>query len=70
MDGIVEHRNGPDGDLGTGDDDIYDSLEELDAVDFVGPVTLDRLADWATELTARGFVIAPITALADQQKLQ
>ncbi|MBT8492991.1 MAG: hypothetical protein KJO07_08025, partial [Deltaproteobacteria bacterium] len=43
VDGIVEHRNGPDGDLGTGDDDIYDSLEELDAVDFVGPVTLDRL---------------------------
>lgn len=33
------------------------------------PVTLDRLADWATELTARGFVIAPITALAGQQKL-
>ncbi len=32
------------------------------------PVTLERLADWATELTARGYVIAPITALADQQK--
>jgi polysaccharide deacetylase 2 family uncharacterized protein YibQ len=32
------------------------------------PVTLDRLADWATELTARGFVIAPISALADKQK--
>ncbi|WP_193367100.1 divergent polysaccharide deacetylase family protein [Pelagibius marinus] len=32
------------------------------------PVTLERLADWATELTARGFVIAPISALADQQK--
>lgn len=31
------------------------------------PVTLERLADWATELTARGFVIAPISALADQQ---
>ncbi len=33
------------------------------------PVTLDRLADWATELTARGFVIAPISALANQQTL-
>ena len=32
------------------------------------PVTLDRLAEWATELTGRGFVIAPISALADQQK--
>ena len=33
------------------------------------PVTLQRLSEWATELTARGFVIAPISALADQQKL-
>jgi uncharacterized protein len=32
------------------------------------PVTLNRLADWATELIGRGFVIAPISALADQQK--
>ncbi|MEO3428163.1 divergent polysaccharide deacetylase family protein [Pelagibius sp. CAU 1746] len=32
------------------------------------PVTLERLAEWATELTARGYVIAPISALADQQK--
>jgi len=31
------------------------------------PVTIERLADWATELTARGFVMAPISALADQQ---
>jgi len=33
------------------------------------PVTLDRLAEWATELTGRGFVIAPISALADHQKI-
>lgn len=32
------------------------------------PVTLDRLAEWATELTARGFVIAPISALVDRQQ--
>jgi polysaccharide deacetylase 2 family uncharacterized protein YibQ len=31
------------------------------------PVTIDRLADWATELTARGFVMAPISALAARQ---
>ncbi|NIA68287.1 hypothetical protein HBA54_06755 [Pelagibius litoralis] len=31
------------------------------------PVTLDRLAGWSTELTARGFVIAPISALIDTQ---
>lgn len=40
---IVDHRHGPDGDPGTGDDDIYDDLNELDDQDFVGPVALDRL---------------------------
>jgi hypothetical protein len=40
---IVNHVNGPDGDRGTGDDDIFDDLDELDAVDFVGPVVLDHL---------------------------
>ena len=32
------------------------------------PVTLDRLAEWTTELTSRGFAVAPISALANQQK--
>lgn len=31
------------------------------------PVTLERLAEWATEITSRGFALAPISALADQQ---
>jgi uncharacterized protein len=31
------------------------------------PVTLERLAEWATELTSRGFALAPISALADRQ---
>ena len=32
------------------------------------PVTLDRLAEWATELGTRGLVIAPISALTNLQK--
>lgn len=32
------------------------------------PVTLDRLVDWSTELTARGFAIAPISALVNRQE--
>ena len=32
------------------------------------PVTLDRLADWAAELTARGFAIAPVSAVIGLQK--
>jgi hypothetical protein len=41
---VLQHRHGADGLPGTGDDDLFDSLDELDAVPFVGPVTLDRLA--------------------------
>lgn len=40
---IVAHRNGPDGDPGTGDDDIYDDLDELDGVEFVGNLALGKL---------------------------
>ena len=32
------------------------------------PVTLQRLADWSTEITARGMVIAPISALVGRQE--
>src|SRR5688572_7068477 len=42
---IVAHRNGPDGDAGTGDDDVFDDLDELDAVDFVGNLALGRLVE-------------------------
>jgi len=40
---ILAHRNGPDGDPGTADDDIYDDLNELDGVDFVGALALGKL---------------------------
>jgi len=32
------------------------------------PVTLQRLADWSTEINARGMVIAPISALVGRQE--
>lgn len=41
--GIVAHRHGPDATPGTADDDIFDSLDELDAIKFVGKNTLDRI---------------------------
>ncbi len=40
---IVAHRNGPDGDAGTADDDVYDDLDELDGVDFVGNLALGKM---------------------------
>ncbi|MEJ7596594.1 MAG: hypothetical protein WKG01_01685 [Kofleriaceae bacterium] len=40
---IVAHRDGADGQPGTGDDDLFDDLDELDAVDFVGNLALGKL---------------------------
>src|ERR1043165_3804613 len=40
---ITKHKNGPDGDLGTGDDDNFDDLGELDGVDYVGNLALGKL---------------------------
>ncbi len=50
---IVKHRNGADTNVGTADDDLYDTLAELDAIPYVGPATLNALLDAARD---RGLV--------------
>ncbi|MCX5742685.1 MAG: hypothetical protein NT062_09335 [Proteobacteria bacterium] len=40
---IVAYRNGPDGQPGTGDDEVIDDLDELDKVSYVGPIALGRM---------------------------
>ncbi|MBW2457802.1 MAG: hypothetical protein JRI68_25075 [Deltaproteobacteria bacterium] len=40
---IVEHRDGHDQTPGTADDDLFDSVEELDGVSMVGDWTLEQL---------------------------
>lgn len=46
---IVAHRNGPDGVVGTADDDSFDDLHELDAVKYVGKVALEQLLAYAID---------------------
>ncbi|HEX5061530.1 MAG TPA: hypothetical protein VFV99_19315 [Kofleriaceae bacterium] len=58
---IVKHRVGPDGDAGTGDDDIFDDLNELDGVDYVGNLALGKLVyavlpRCENDLTTRPFI--------------
>lgn len=58
---IHAHRLGPDAALGTADDDLFDSLDELDAIRFVGPNTLDKLVGAVRsrcepDLTARPYI--------------
>ncbi len=55
---IVAHRDGADAVLGTADDDPFDSIEELDAVPWVGPSALDKLVAYAH---AQGLVDEPST---------
>lgn len=44
---IIQHRNGPDGLFGTGDDNLFDDLKELDDVPYVGPSALSLLRAYA-----------------------
>ena len=44
---LIAHRDGPDSVFGTVDDDPYDSLDEVDAVSYVGPTALATVMAWA-----------------------
>jgi hypothetical protein len=46
---IAAHRDGADGEWATGDDDHFDSLEELDAIPYVGPVAMQTMLTYAKE---------------------
>ena len=50
---LIAHRDGGDRLWGTSDDDIFNTVDEADAVRFVGPKTLDRIVDYALR---QGFV--------------
>jgi len=50
---IIKHRNGKDKVFPSGDDNLFDSIAELDAVPEVGPATLTALRNCAI---ARGFL--------------
>lgn len=41
---LVAHRDGADGSFGTDDDDLFDSVEEVDSVDYTGPAAFTQLA--------------------------
>jgi hypothetical protein len=51
--GLIHHRNGPDGVYGTWDDNRFDSVDEVDAVKWVGVKTIARILGYAADL---GFV--------------
>ena len=46
---LIAHRDGGDRLWGTTDDDIYNSVDEIDAVRFVGPASIDRMVIYAAQ---------------------
>ncbi len=67
---IIKARKGRDGKLGTADDVVFETLARLDAVPYVGPVSLGKLLSYAT---AKGWVedvepegLEPLAATADR----
>lgn len=50
---IITYRNGPDGIAGSADDQVYDTLAELDAISYVATVAFDKLLSYAY---AQGYV--------------
>ncbi len=54
--GIIEHRAGQDGELGTDDDAAFEVLAELDDVPYIGPISFAKLLDYAV---AHGYVETP-----------
>jgi hypothetical protein len=52
---IVAYRNGSDGLAGTSDDARFDTLAQLDAVKYVGPIAFEHMLDYAR---AEGYVAA------------
>ena len=47
---IPEHRDGPDGLAGTVDDDLFETIEELDNVPYVGPAAMRALVSHVADL--------------------
>jgi len=44
---LIDHRNGPDGVFNTSDDDLFDSVLEVDEIAYVGETALERLLHYA-----------------------
>jgi len=46
---LIAHRDGGDRLWGTTDDDVYNTVDEIDAVRFVGPKSIDRMVVYASK---------------------
>jgi phosphatidylserine/phosphatidylglycerophosphate/cardiolipin synthase-like enzyme len=47
---LIERRNGDDGEPGTGDDFLFETLAQIDDVSWVGPVAMEQLGSMVADL--------------------
>jgi DNA uptake protein ComE-like DNA-binding protein len=62
--GIVRHVRGRDTLLGTRDDNPFDTIEELDAVPYVGQVAFDRIDAWVRARFPENVVVEGVALTA------
>ncbi len=46
---IIAHRDGEDATTGTDDDDLYDTIDELDGVKYIGPKTIAKIEAYSVD---------------------
>ncbi|MGE0784886.1 MAG: phospholipase D-like domain-containing protein [Sandaracinaceae bacterium] len=51
---LVERRNGTDGEFGTDDDRLFETIADVDAVSWVGPVAIQQLVDMVQDRCQAG----------------
>ena len=63
---IIRHRDGLDRVSATADDNYFDSIDELLAVDWVGPTTIDLLEGWLVQAATDGETVEGVAFTEDE----
>lgn len=63
---IIRHRDGLDRVSATADDNYFDSIDELLAVDWVGPTTIDLLEGWLVQAATDGETVDGVAFTEDE----
>ena len=63
---IVWHRDGFDGIAGTDDDNLFDTLDELLDIDWVGPASIELIEAWLDDAATDGALVEGVAFTDDE----
>lgn len=66
---IVRHRDGQDGEPGTDDDQLFVSIDEVLAVPWVGPTSIEAIDDYLVELGMDGALVEGVAFTEDEEAM-